>query len=71
MVLLDSALYRELDDELVGDGLVGYVDIASIVDLVPLTKDEQAMFAPLRGIGFGGESSGDTVAMQLLILVDY
>jgi hypothetical protein len=69
--LLDAALYRELDDELVGDGLVGYVDIASIVDLVPLTKDEQAIFAPLRGIGFGGESSGDTVAMQLLILVDY
>jgi hypothetical protein len=69
--LLDSALYRELDNEVLGDGLVGYVDIASIVDLVPLTKDEAAVFAPLRGIGYGGESSGDIIEMQVLILVDY
>lgn len=69
--LLDSDLYRELDGSIVGDGLVMYVDVARIVDLVPLTTNEAAVFGPLRGVGFGGEVAGDAVLMQVLVLIDY
>jgi hypothetical protein len=69
--LLTSDLYRELDDAVVGDGLVGYADISGIVDLVPMTRDEAAVFSPLRGIGVGGESDGTAQVMELLVLVDY
>jgi len=69
--LLGSALYTELDAAVMGDGLVFYVDIQRIVDLVPLTSDEAAVFAPLRGAGWGGRSVGDVAEMEMLLLVDY
>lgn len=70
--LVDSALYGELDDAVVGDGLVMFVDIAGVVDLVPLTSDEAAVLSPLRGIGFGGAVADDnTMLMEVLVLIDY
>jgi hypothetical protein len=69
--LLGSPLYKELDGLVLGDGLVGYADVGSIVDLVPLTQDEAAVFAPIRGIGYGGEDSEGAFQMEVLILVDY
>ena len=69
--LVDSAMYQELDALVVGDGLIFYADIARIVGLVPTTSNESAVFAPLRGTGFGGEVRGDTLLMEVLVLVDY
>jgi len=69
--LLESALYTELDSAIIGDGLVVYVDIQRIVDLVPLTSDEAAVFSPLRGAGWGGTASGDVAEIEMLRLVDY
>jgi len=69
--LTASDLYTELDGLVIGNGLVGYVNISGIVDIVPLTQDEAAVFAPLRGIGYGGERSDDAFEMEVLILVDY
>ena len=69
--LTNSPLYRELDAAIVGDGLVFYLDIGRVMGLVPMTSDEAAVVAPLRGIGFGGEVDGDAVAMEVLVLIDY
>jgi hypothetical protein len=69
--LTNSPLYRELDAAIVGDGLVFYVDIGRVMGLVPMTSDEAAVVAPLRGIGVGGDIDGDAVAMEVLILIDY
>jgi hypothetical protein len=70
--LVDSALYGELDDATIGDGLVMFVDIAGVVDLVPLTSDEAAVLSPLRGIGAGGAVTDDnTMLMEVLVLIDY
>jgi hypothetical protein len=69
--LLSSQLYQELDEVVVGDGLVMFVDIGGIVSLVPLTSDEAAAIAPIRGMGLGGEVDGDAVTMEVLLLVDY
>ena len=51
--------------------MVFYVDLGRVMGLVPMTSDEAAVVAPLRGIGFGGEVDGDAVAMELLVLIDY
>ncbi|MCP4304829.1 MAG: DUF3352 domain-containing protein [bacterium] len=69
--LLSSQLYVELDAGVAGDGLVMFVDIDGIVSLVPLTSDEAAVIAPIRGMGVGGEVDGDAVTMEVLLLVDY
>ncbi len=69
--LLSSDLYQELDGAVIGDGLVGYVDIAGIVDLVPMTREEAAVVAPVRGLGVGSESDGTAQLVELLVLIDY
>lgn len=69
--LLGSALYQELDGAIAGDGLLGYVDIEGIVNLVPITRDEAAVLAPLRGLGVGGSVSDGIAEMEVLLLVDY
>ncbi len=69
--LTNSPLYQELDAAIAGDGLVFYIDLGRVVGLVPMTSDEAAVLAPLRGIGFGGEVDGDAVAMEVLVLIDY
>jgi hypothetical protein len=69
--LAESPLYQELDGLVLGDGLVGYADVGAIVGLVPLTRDEAAVFAPIRGIGYGSEGSEDALQMEVLVLVDY
>ena len=69
--LLESDLYKELDAAVLGDGLIGYVDIERIIDLVPLTRDEEAVFDPIRGLGVGGSVSGDISELEVLLLVDY
>jgi hypothetical protein len=67
----NSDLYRKLDGLLVGDGLVGYADIPAIVDLIPMTSEEAAVVAPVRGVGIGGKSDGNVQQMEMLVLVDY
>ena len=69
--LLSSQLYQELDGVVAGNGLVMFVDIGGIVSLVPLTSDEAAAIAPIRGLGYGGVVDGDAVTMEVLLLVDY
>jgi hypothetical protein len=69
--LLSSALYQDLDAVIAGDGLVLYADIARIAGLVPMTTDEAAVIAPVRGAGFGGEVRGEALVMEFLVLVDY
>jgi hypothetical protein len=69
--LVDGELYRRLDDALTGDGLVGYFNVPRVVDLFPLTQDEQAVLEPLRGVGIGAEVDGDASLVEVLVLVDY
>lgn len=69
--LLQSVQYVELDGAVVGDGLLMYVDIAGIVDLVPTTSNESAVFEPFRGVGLGADVEEETVIMEVLFLIDY
>ena len=69
--LIETELYRRLDGVVAGDGLVGYADISAIIGLVPMTREEMAVVAPLQGLGVGGESFGSTQLIELLLLVDY
>jgi hypothetical protein len=66
-----SDLYQELDRLVVGDGLVGYADIGAITGLIPMTREEAAVVAPLRGLGIGGDADGTISQVQVLVLVDY
>jgi hypothetical protein len=69
--VVDSDVYRELDDAVAGDGLIVYVDIGRIVRLVPMTSDESAVLAPLRGVGVGARTDGHVAVVEALLLVDY
>lgn len=66
-----GALYQELDAALPGEGLLMYVDVTSIVDLIGMDPTTRRSFAPLRGMGASADVSGNTSAARLLVLIDY
>lgn len=66
-----SDVYRELDDAVSGDGLIVFVDIGRILRLIPMTSDEAAVLAPLRGMGVGTRSESGAIVVEALLLVDY
>lgn len=69
--VVSGDLYRELDGAVAGEGLVVFVDIGRVVRLVPMTSDEVAVLAPLRGVGVGATLDGDATIVEALLLVDY
>ncbi|MEA2002650.1 MAG: hypothetical protein U9N84_12320, partial [Actinomycetota bacterium] len=69
--LLATDIYRDLDATLAGDGLIVFADIGRIVRLIPMTSDEAAVLAPLRGMGVGVGSGSGAVVVETLLLVDY
>ncbi len=66
-----SALYRELDGLVVGDGLSVYLDVPRLAGLVPLPSDERAIIEQVRGVGGGVVVDGAGSTLELLILIDY
>ena len=69
--LLQTEQYIELENALVGDGLLMYVDVARIVDLAPMTSNESATLDPFRGVGLGADIDDQTMLMEVLFLIDY
>jgi hypothetical protein len=69
--LTGSALYRELDGLIVGDGLVGFADVSRLAGLVPMEMDERSIVERVRGIGAGIETDGGGSSAEMLILIDY
>lgn len=67
----ETDLYRRLDGALNGDGLSTYVDVGAILDLVPMTSDDRAIAAPLRGVGGVLSSADGVLTGSFLFLVDY
>ncbi len=66
-----TALYRELDDLVAGDGLSIFVDVSRLAGLIPLASEERAVIGQARGIGGGIAVDGDGFNVELLILIDY
>lgn len=69
--LADSPTYRRLDDALIGSGLTMYLDLAAIVDEIPMPADERAIFGPLTGFGTATSIEDGLVRASALLLVDY
>jgi hypothetical protein len=68
--LTDSAIYRELDSALVGEGLSFYVDLERTLALVAEFEEDMPDL-PLRGVGASGRTDGRVTRASLLILIDY
>jgi hypothetical protein len=66
-----SALYRELDGLVVGDGLSVYLDVSRLAGLVPLSSDERAIIEQVRGVGGGVVVDRAGSTLELMILIDY
>jgi hypothetical protein len=67
----DAALYQELDGSLPGEGLVFYLDVGAIVDLVDPPPEVALVIAPLRGAGAAGATEGNVVSGRLVVAIDY
>ena len=67
----DAALYQELDGTLPGDGLLFYLDMAGIIDLVQPPPEVGRVMAPLLGAGASGSIDGTVVSGRLVVAIDY
>jgi hypothetical protein len=66
-----SALYRELDGLVVGDGLSVYLDVPRLAGLAPLSSDERDIVGQVRGVGGGVAIDATGSTLELMILIDY
>ena len=69
--LTDSALYRELDGALPGDGLLFYVDTHRIYDNIEWESGWRSVADPVRGLGASVSASGDGTTASFIVLIDH
>lgn len=68
--LTDSSLYKELDEAMIGDGLLFFVDLERALAL-GREFGESVPEYPVRGIGAAGTADGPVSLGSMLILIDY
>jgi aryl carrier-like protein len=69
--LAAAPLYAELDAALAGDGLLAYVDLHRIYDLIDWDPEYRAIADPLRGAGASMSVDADSITVSSLLLIDY
>jgi hypothetical protein len=67
----DAVLYQELDGALPGEGLLFYLDMAGLIDLIQPPPEVGRVLAPLLGAGASASIDGTIVSGRLVVAIDY